>query len=667
MYDVMLESDVMVSTRDGIRLATDIYRPAAPGAFPVLLERTPYDKSAPSRSERSVADPVPASRGEVAEYFVSRGYIIIVQDCRGRYNSGGIFTKYLSEGEDGYDTMAWIVGQSWCDGRIGTMGLSYAAHTQVAAACLDPPGLAAMFVDSGGFSNAYQGGIRQGGAFELKQATWAYKQALASREAIENPIVAAALESEDIAAWFARMPWKPGHSPLRHVPEYEDYLFEQWRSGRFDGFWKKLGIHAEGYYDVFADVPMVHMSSWYDPYPRTATTNYTGLRKRLKSSVSLILGPWTHGDRCLSWAGDVDFGPEATLEGVLARDFLSMRLVFFDRWLKSPRTPDDSPKETLAPGECSDGAPHRYVADARVRYFRMGGGSGTRNAAGRLEHGGIWKTATDWPIPGARKLELLLRADGGMERAAGQTACPEAIQGRAEATTGMPADSLSVVRSTAEAPRTGNPAASSLSYRYDPAHPVPSIGGSITSGEPVMRGGAYDQVESDTIFGSTPPYLPLASRPDVLVFQTPPLASDIEITGPVAARLFVSSDCPDTDFTIKLVDVHPASPDYPRGYAMNLCDGILRARYRDSWEEPRMMEPGRVYEILVEAFPTSNLFCAGHRIRLDVSSSNFPHFDANPNSGAPEGSPGPARVAVNTLHLDASHPSRLILSEIPAS
>ncbi len=613
MYETVLESDVMIPMRDGVRLATDIYRPAhggkpAPGAFPAILERTPYDKTTPSRSERSVADPVPASRREVAEYFVARGYVFVYQDCRGRYKSEGCFTKYLSEGEDGYDTMSWIVKQPWCEGKIGTMGLSYAAHTQVAAACLAPPGLAAMFVDSGGFSNAYQGGIRQGGAFELKQATWAYRQALQSKVATENPTAAAALESEDIRAWFTRMPWKRGHSPLRWVPEYEDYLFDQWSRGRFDEFWKRLGIYAEGYYDSFADLPMVHMSSWYDPYPRTATTNYRGLSDRKRGPVYLILGPWTHGDRYLQYAGDVDFGPAATLEGNIAENFLSLRLAFFDRWLKGKAEQGDGP---------------------RVRYFRMGGGPGTKNRDGRLEHGGVWKTATDWPIPGSRPLELFLRADGSLGGS------PPAEQEAA------------------------------LSWRYDPEHPVPSIGGSITSGEPVMRGGAFDQVESDSVFGCSPPFLPLSSRNDILVFQTPPLDADIEVTGPVFARLFVSSDCPDTDFTIKLIDVRPPDAGYPRGFAMNLCDGILRARYRDSWEEPRAMEPGRVYEILVEAFPTSNLFCAGHRIRLDISSSNFPHFDINPNTGAPEGSAGPFQTAVNTLHLDATRPSRLILTEVP--
>ena len=182
-----------------------------------------------------------------------------------------------------------------------------------------------------------------------------------------------------------------------------------------------------------------------------------------------------------------------------------------------------------------------------------------------------------------------------------------------------------------------------MSYRFDPADPVPSIGGTITSGEPVMRGGAFDQVEDQRFFGCRPPYLPLSSRSDVLVFETGALEEDCEVTGPVAAELWISSDCPDTDFTIKLVDVYPPSEDYPLGFSMNVTDGILRVRYRDSWENPSCMEKGKIYKIMVEAFPTSNLFAKGHKIRLDVSSSNFPHFDVNPNTGESEG--GSARYS----------------------
>jgi hypothetical protein len=350
------------------------------------------------------------------------------------------------------------------------------------------------------------------------------------------------------------------------------------------------------------------MSSWYDPYPRTATDNYLGLQRRKRGPLFLILGPWTHGDRCLTFAGDVDFGSAATIEGNLAEGFLELRARWFDRWLK--------------------GVENGVEAEPRVRYFRMGGGTGRRNSAGRMEHGGRWMSAPDWPPPGTSDYELFLSPGGALVENAPGAGCPP------------------------------------VSYAYDPRDPVPSIGGTITSGEPVMRGGAFDQVEDQRFFGCAPPYLPLASRPDVLVFETGALSEDTEVTGPVSALLWVSSDCPDTDFTIKLVDVYPPSPDYPRGFAMNITDGILRARYRDSWERPSMMESGKIYEIRVEAFPTSNLFAAGHRIRLDVSSSNFPHLDANPNTGEEFGASRLTRVATNTVHLGAEHPSRLVLPRV---
>jgi putative CocE/NonD family hydrolase len=615
LYEVDLTSGIMVPMRDGVRLATDVYRPArggrpAPGRFPVILERTPYGKTVVSRSERTATNPTPLSRAEVAAFFVSRGYVVIYQDCRGRYGSEGAFVKYLSDGADGYDTCAWIVRQPWCDGKIGTMGLSYAAHTQGALGCANPPGVAAMFLDSGGFANAYQGGIRQGGAFELKQVTWAAPAALESPEVQRDPARLAALKAVDLRAWFARMPWKRGDSPLSAAPDYEAYVFDQWEHGTFDAYWKQMGLWAEGFYDRFSDAPMVHMSAWYDPYPRTATANYVGLSRRKKGPVRLILGPWTHGDRSITYAGDVDFGPAATLDGQLAPDYLTLRLRWFDAWLK--------------------GEPNGVATEPAVRIFVMGGGSGRRNAEGRLDHGGRWRVERDWPIPDAAETAFHLHADG---------------------------------RLSPEPPR---PDAAPRSWIHDPAHPVPSLGGTITSGKPVMVGGAFDQREGPRFFGSREPYRSLADRPDVLVFQTEPLPQDVEVTGPIVARLYVASDCPDTDFTLKLVDVYPPSPDYPDGFAMNLTDGIVRARYRNSWERPEPLEPGAPAEVTVSAFPTSNLFKAGHRIRVDIASSNFPHFDVNPNTGGPEGGGDAGRIAHNTLFMDAARPSRVILPIVPA-
>ena len=604
--EVVVEHDLVVPARDGIRLATDVYRPAGDGPFPVLLERTPYDKSAPSRSERTAAVARPRSRAEVAAYFVRHGYAVAYQDCRGRYKSEGRFTKYLSEAEDGYDTLAWLMRQRWCNGRIGTFGLSYAAHTQAALGCLDPPGLAAQFLDCGGFSNAYRSGIRHGGAFDLKQATWAYNNALADAR---DPAVKAALKAQDIKAWFARMPWRKGQSPVSAAPEYEDYLFEQWSHGNFDEFWKQPGIYGEGYYDRYADVPIVNLSGWYDPYARTVVENYCGLSRRKRGPMRLILGPWTHGDRSLSYAGDVDFGPAAAVDGNLANDFFALRRRWFDRWLKD--------------------VPNGAEAEPPVRIFVMGGGSGRRNSAGRLDHGGRWRSAADWPLPETQWKKFYLHSD----RSLGW-----------------------------EPPALG---AQPLDYIFDPRCPVPTIGGALSSGEPVMRGGAYDQREGPRVFGASEPFRPLAERPDVLVFATPPLDRDLEVTGPVKVRLWIASDGPDTDFTAKLIDVHPPNDDYPEGFPMNLTEGILRVRYRDSWEQQSQMMPGEVYAITIELFPTGNLFASGHRLRIDISSSNFPHFDVNPNSGEPEGAMERPRVARNRVFVDAARPSHIILPVIP--
>jgi hypothetical protein len=190
---------------------------------------------------------------------------------------------------------------------------------------------------------------------------------------------------------------------------------------------------------------------------------------------------------------------------------------------------------------------------------------------------------------------------------------------------------------------------------------VPTIGGAIASGAPLMEAGAFDQRQTEKFFGAEEPYGPLSDRADILVFQTEALAADTEITGPVTATLYVSSSAPDTDITIKLIDVYPPSSDWPEGYAMNLTHGILRLRYRDGFETPRMLEPGKITKIFIEAFPTANLFVKGHRIRVDISSSNFPHFDVNPNSGEPEGEAAHPQVARNRIHLDRDHPSHIAL------
>ncbi|MGW7212105.1 CocE/NonD family hydrolase [Streptomyces collinus] len=596
-----------VPMRDGVALAADLYS-AAPSpettARPVLLERTPYGRRAQRGSDQDRADaPLPRPE-DIARHFTDAGYHVVRQDCRGRGDSEGTFVKYLGEGPDGADTIAWIRSRPWCDGRVVMTGVSYSAHCQSAAAAEGPEGLAAMFQDSGGFSSAYDAGLRMGGAFELKQVTWALRHALHSPEAAADPVLSEALLRVDVTGWFGAMPWRPGCTPLRHLPAYENYLLEQWRQDAFSDYYRTPAIYGRGFYHRFPDAPSLHLGSWYDPYVRSTIENFTALADLKQAPSYLVMGPWTHGRRCETHAGDVDFGPRSSLDGNLAPSYLDFRRRWFDRALGREAGPgDDLPA---------------------VQYFLMGGGDGRRNSAGRMRHGGTWRADTHWPPTTTAPVALYLTPDGGLSTAAPTT-----------------------------------PAAS-VTYDFDPRHPVPTMGGQVTSGEPVMSGGAYDQNAPDArVHGARDPYLPLDSRPDVISLTTPPLERDVVLAGPVSARLHISTSAPDTDFTIKLIDVHPPNPDYPHGFAMNLTDGIVRCRFHRDAEHPELLTPGEVYEIEVTAPDTANLFAAGHRIRLDISSSNFPRFDVNSNTGEPEATARRTATAANTVHMDARHPSHL--------
>ncbi len=605
-YDVVVESSHMLEMRDGVRLAQDVYRPArggrpVPGRFPVLLERTPYGKQGVRESEFNARNRQPISRYELASAFARHGYVVIVQDCRGRHESEGLFTKYLDEAEDGYDTICWIGRQEWCDGNIGMFGLSYSAHTQTAAAALRPPGLKALVLDCGGLANAYRTGVRQGGAFEMKQATWAFKHARQSRK--DNPIARAALENEDIAEWFRAWPWKRGQSPLRWAPEYESYFFDQLENNVFNAYWRQPALYAAGRYDAFEGLAVLLLSGWYDPYVQSTVENFIGLAARKDGVAEMILGPWLHGRRSTRHAGEVDFGPAATLDDQIAPDYLALRLDWFDHHLR--------------------GRPRRY-RDQAVRYFRMGGGGGGRTAEGRLDHGGNWVGSGAWPPADSAESVLYLHAGG----------CLSEVPGGADA---------------------------AVSFVHDPRRPVPTIGGGITSGQPVMEGGAFDQRTSPQLFGAHAPWLPLSARGDVLVFQTDPLDEDVEVSGTIRVKLWISADTPDVDFAVKLIDVYPTSSDYPQGFAMNLTDGILRCRYRKSWSEPEPLRPGEIVEIDIDPPPVSNLFKAGHRVRLDIAGSNFPRFDINPATGALHTHSQGWRLATQTVHCSAAHPSRLVL------
>ena len=608
-YDaVLFTQDVMVPMRDGVRLATDVYRPARDGVpvaepLPVLLQRTPYGKEGRGLVERSL-------------YFVERGYVVVLQDTRGRYESEGTFSKYHDfDAPDGYDTVEWAAALPYGAGAVGMFGTSYGAHTQADAAKMNPPHLRALLLNQGGISRPWAHKVRNHGAFELgQQLGWAFDQLRVS----PDPVVWAAFEAEAVADWFAAMPLRPGLSPLTAAPEFEDYVLTQMTRGDDDDpdadfrHWDRIGVSWRRYYGRTADVPMLHVAGWYDPYCGSMFENYLGLSAVKTAPMRLLVGPWTHGGNARSYAGDVDFGPDAALP-----DFTSeLHRQWFDRHLKGRAT------------EADDWPP--------IRLFVMGTGDGSRDANGRLHHGGYWRDAEEWPLPEAEPTRYYFHADGTL--------------GTTPPAAGVP-------------PTT---------YTYDPAHPVPTIGGSFSG---VLKRGAYDQREREFrslrggsengFYGSRPPYLPLKTRPDVVVFQTAPLQEPVEVVGPISVTLYASSTAVDTDFTVKLVDVYPPSRDFPTGFDMNVTDGILRARYRNSASRPELMTPGEVYEFEIRPYPTANRFKAGHRIRIDVSSSNFPRFDVNPNTGEPLGRHRRTVAADNSIHHETAHPSHVVLPVVP--
>ncbi|MFS3134129.1 CocE/NonD family hydrolase [Gluconacetobacter sacchari] len=582
-----VDQNVMVRVHDGIDLATDIYTPGdASRSYPVLMHRTPYDKSAPN----TVA---------IARALAGHGYIVVVQDMRGRHHSQGVFEKYdTADAQDGYDAVEWAARLPRSDGQVGMYGTSYAAHTQADTAKLHPPHLRALVLNMGGMADAWDHSVRNDGAFELgRQLSWAWEQIIADTK---DPVVRARLQHEKLEDWYTALPLRPGLNPLSGAPNYEKYYQDESTLANDGPYWKRLSMNWADYYGQTADVPMLHLGGWYDIYLRGTIRNWRSLRRIKKADQRLLIGPWTHHGDARRYAGDVDFGDEAAIA-----DFdVGFHLRWFDHYLKH--------------------LDNGVESDAPVRYFLMGGGDGHRTPLGRMQNGGVWKNATDWPPPEARAMTLFLAADGQLSDRA-------------------PADGVD-------------------RYLFDPAHPVPSIGGSVSAR---LKDGAYDQRERPDMVGSRPPYLPLSARSDVVVYQTAPLDHDVTIAGPIKVRLFVSSTGRDTDFTAKLVDAYPPSADYPGGFAMNLADGVRRMRYRNGLRTAKLIQPGKIYEIEVDPFDIANVFRKGHRIELDVSSSNFPRFDVNPNTGEPLGRNRRAVVVENSLYHDAGHASALSLWMIP--
>ena len=274
-------------------------------------------------------------------------YACFIQDCRGRFKSHGVFYKYTGEAQDGYDTVEWLAGQSWCNGSLVTDGPSYLCHVQTSMALLRPPHLRAMMCNKGGFFNAHTSGVRQGGAYEARQWVWGVKNA--SRK---EPRIKEALEhiEKTFDGWMRRYPFCRGSSPLSVVPEYETYIFDQAEHADYGPYWKQVGLNTEEHLDDFADIPALFLSGWYDIYCRSTIDFYTALSQRKKGPMLLIMGPWQHVGAEGHVAGEVDFGVNALVSGNLAPNMFSLSRRWFDRWVDpatSPAPRKMTPEEKL--------------------------------------------------------------------------------------------------------------------------------------------------------------------------------------------------------------------------------------------------------------------------------------------------------------------------------
>lgn len=631
-HGINLSKDVMVPMRDGVRLAFDIYRPALDGGFiegrfPTIMLHTPYDKTDKRYSE-------------IADFFVPRGFNVVLVDLRDRYRSeaSGVYYHVATPhtGRDGADICDWIAAQPWSNGRIGTVGSSYAAVTQVRTALEAPSSLRAMWPDVVP-TNSYQNQCREGGALQQHMFWALFIHAQDDQQVRRNPQHVADVWNDlrRLRALFQSGPWKRGQTALRHAPALEQTLIDYTTRGRLDDYWNRIEHNFTRFWEQHADIPVTMSTGWFDPFPAADTEYFTAMCRLKKSPMRLVVGPWSHvgmrGDA--SYCHQVDFGSDSVW-GV--QRYFEEQLGFFSHWLN-----DDPAAKVPSP-------PH-----APVRIFVMGGGSGRKTAAGKLDHGGHWREEQEWPLARAVPTPFYLHGDG---------------------------------RLSPSKPRTS---AAPRRYRFDPSHPVPTLGGlycsvgELPQGEagmepawarllsPVLRlrdlltPGPVDQKEDPAFFGSRAPWPRLRDRPDVLVYQTEPLDQAVEVTGPMQVHLWVASSAVDTDFTAKLIDVHPANEDYPEGFDMLLNDSVIRCRYREGFEREVFLKPGEVVPVTITLPPTSNRFARGHRIRLDISSSNWPRLDVNPNTGEPMGQHTHQVVADQAVYSDADHPSHIVLPLVP--
>jgi hypothetical protein len=570
--NVRVERDVAVPMRDGTVLRADVFRPEPEGRYPVLVSRTPYDKSGAAVSYGWMQPIRPASNG----------YVVVIQDVRGRFASAGEFRPFHQEVDDGFDTIEWAAVQPWSNGRVGTFGLSYLGATQWLAASATPPNLQCM-VAGVTASDYYDGWTYQGGAlvlgFNLMWALSAFagpKLLRADlpperRQQLLGPVYAVMFDH-----WPAlrTMPLRDlgAIAPDLVAPYYKDWLDHPQR----DGFWEPVTIERA---HPRINVPVLNIGGWFDLFIRGTLRNFAGMRSdgatpRARDGQRLLVGPWSHATQLGARTGNRVFGARAQV----LLDDLHER--WYDHWLKD--------------------ADNGLDRDPAARLFVMGADE--------------FRDYDGWPPSTAASQRWYLHSNGSAATLRGD-------------------GGLSAIEPAAE--RADH-------FVYDPENPCPTVGGALFPSPLDVPPGAFDQREVEL-------------RPDVLCYTSEELAADVEVVGPVTARLWVASSARDTDFTAKLVDV---APD---GTAWNLTDGVMRARYRKGFDRVVLIVPDEPFELEVDLQGTANVFRAGHRIRLEVSSSNFPRFDRNTNTGAVIARDGESVVATNTVFHDSARPSYLEL------
>jgi len=564
---VRLALDAEATMRDGTVLRADVYSPDAPGDYPVLLLRIPYDKTI----AQSIVYHHPA-------WYASHGYHVVVQDTRGRYASDGIFDPLRYEAEDGFDTVQWAAQLPGSTGRVGMYGFSYSGATQLLAATQRPPALACC---APGFTSSdyYADWTYEGGALNLAFIISWTVQLLAIPDALRRgrPDVAASIAHRvaDFPALYRERPL--AQFPLLAGTDVAQFLFDWLEHDRRDDYWKEISL--EHRYDDIT-VPCLHFGGWYDTFSPGTVHNYAELARRAGDQTDrhrLVMGPWVH----IPWApivGGRDYGAEAT------NRLNEQQLQWFDHWLK------DQPNDLGPP----------------VRLFVMGANK--------------WIDTDTWPPPQAVIQEWFLHSDGRANSLSGTGELSDAAPG------GEPPDI----------------------YVYDPGNPTPSAGGrSCCDAEVTPMGPACQQQ--------------IEIRNDVLIYSTGPLEQPMRVIGDIRMTLHAATSTVDTDWVVRLVDLGED------GRAVNVSQGILRARYREGLQFPSQLEPGTCYQYNIGLGPACWEFAAGHRLRLQITSSDFPAHDINPNTGQRVGDVGPldGLVATQVIRHDAQHPTRIFLPVMP--